>query len=175
MTTRRIAYGSPEHKSREKNARHISQRTEDGNSVVYGDGKVVMHVYRGGRRPRMVEVIGEARTQGVHLLVTPELAVSGYSLKDRVWWPDIRRRSWDTLLRVAEHTRGISVWLGLPVDINSRIYNAVAFVHDGRVHGLVLKKYLPTYNVFYEGRNWSSWGGGVTDRLLSSSSTGKTW
>jgi NAD+ synthase (glutamine-hydrolysing) len=116
-----------------------------------------------GNAKRLLEVIGQARAEGVHLLVTPELAVSGYSLKDRVWWPDIRRRSWDTLLRMAESTEGISVFLGLPVDINSRIYNAVAFVHDGRVHGLVLKKYLPTYNVFYEGRNWSSWAGGVTD------------
>jgi len=116
-----------------------------------------------GNAARLVEVIAQARADGVHLLVTPELAISGYSLKDRVWWPDIRRRSWDTLLRIAEQTQGISVWLGLPVDINSRIYNALAFVHDGRVHGLVLKKYLPSYNVFYEGRNWSSWGGGVTD------------
>jgi len=116
-----------------------------------------------GNAARLVEAIAAARGEGVHLLVTPELAISGYSLKDRVWWPDIRRRSWDTLLRIAEHTKGISVWLGLPVDINSRIYNAVAFVHDGRVHGLVLKKYLPSYNVFYEGRNWSSWGGGVTE------------
>ncbi len=116
-----------------------------------------------GNAARLVEVIAQARAEGVHVLVTPELAISGYSLKDRVWWPDIRRRSWDTLLRIAEQTQGISVWLGLPVDINSRIYNALAFVHDGRVHGLVMKKYLPSYNVFYEGRNWSSWGGGVTD------------
>lgn len=114
-----------------------------------------------GNAARLQESIAAARADGVHLLVTPELGISGYSLKDRVWWPDIRRRSWDTLLRIAEHTAGISVWLGLPVDINSRIYNAAAFVHDGQVHGLILKKYLPTYNVFYESRNWSSWTGGV--------------
>ncbi len=116
-----------------------------------------------GNAARLREAIAAAQSEGVHLLVTPELAISGYSLKDRVWWPDIRRRSWDTLLRIAEHTAGLSVWLGLPVDMNSRIYNAAAFVHDGEVHGLILKKYLPTYNVFYESRNWSSWAGGVSE------------
>lgn len=126
-----------------------------GVSVVVGD-------FAGNAR-RLTAVIEASRDQGVHLLVTPELAISGYSLKDRVWWPDIRRRSWDTLLRIAESTENISVWLGLPVDINSRIYNAVAFAHDGHVYGLILKKYLPTYNVFYESRNWSSWHHGVAE------------
>lgn len=116
-----------------------------------------------GNTLRLRAVIEAAREQGVHLLVTPELAVSGYSLKDRVWWPDIRRRSWDTLQRIAEHTEGISVFLGLPVDIHTRIYNAVAFVHNGQICGLIPKKYLPTYNVFYETRNWSSWQHGVDE------------
>jgi NAD+ synthase (glutamine-hydrolysing) len=31
------------------------------------------------------------------------------------------------------------------------------------VHGLILKKYLPTYQVFYEGRYWSSWIMGTTE------------
>jgi len=116
-----------------------------------------------GNAARLTEVIAQARDQGVHLLVTPELGISGYSLKDRVWWPDIPRRSWESLEQIAQHTAGISVFLGLPVTINSRLYNAVAFVHDGEIYGLILKKYLPTYSIFYEGRNWSSWNDGVTD------------
>ncbi len=116
-----------------------------------------------GNAARLGEVIAEARNEGVHLLVTPELAISGYSLKDRVWWPDIPRRSWDSLEAIAGLCDGISVFLGLPVAINSRLYNAVAFVHDGAVHGLILKKYLPTHSIFYEGRNWSSWSSGVTE------------
>ena len=116
-----------------------------------------------GNADRLVEIIQEARNRQVHLLVTPELAISGYSLKDRVWWPDIPRRSWEALEGIAENCEGISVFLGLPVLINSRIYNAVAFVHDRRIHGLILKKYLPSYSIFYEARNWSSWSEGVTE------------
>lgn len=116
-----------------------------------------------GNAERLCAVIDEARGQGVHLLVTPELAISGYSLKDRVWWPDVPRRSWESLQEIAKHCQGIGVFVGLPVTINSRIYNAVAFVQDGEVRGLILKKYLPTYSIFYEGRNWSSWTEGVTE------------
>ena len=116
-----------------------------------------------GNAAHLGEVITEARNQGVHLLVTPELAITGYSLKDRVWWPDIPRRSWESLEKITGLCDGISVFLGLPVSINSRLYNAVAFVHDRAIHGLILKKYLPTYSIFYEGRNWSSWTSGVTE------------
>ncbi|MCH8203840.1 MAG: NAD(+) synthase [Candidatus Hydrogenedentes bacterium] len=116
-----------------------------------------------GNAARLGEVIAEARAQDVHLLVTPELAISGYSLKDRVWWPDIPRRSWESLEEIAQLCEGISVFLGLPLALNSRLYNAAAFVHDRCVRGLILKKYLPTHSIFYEGRNWSSWTQGVTE------------
>lgn len=116
-----------------------------------------------GNAARLRAVIEEARAQEVHLLVTPELAISGYSLEDRIWWPDIARRSWDTLMELAECCKGISVFLGLPVRIEALAYNAAALVHDGDVRGLILKKYLPTYGVFYEGRNWAAWSSGVCE------------
>lgn len=108
-----------------------------------------------GNAQRITAVIEEARAQGVHLLVTPELCISGYSLKDRVWWPDIARRSWDTLQKIAEHCEGISVWVGLPIHMNSMMYNATALIHNGEILGLITKQNLPQYDIFYEGRNWT--------------------
>ncbi len=116
-----------------------------------------------GNAGRLREVIGEAKAQGVHLLVTPELCLSGYSLEDRIWWPDIARRSWQALTDLADHCEGISVFVGLPVRIDAMMYNAAALIHDGSVRGLVLKKYLPTYSIFYEGRNWAAWRSGATE------------
>ncbi len=116
-----------------------------------------------GNEARLREVIAAAREQGTHLLVTPELALSGYSLADRVWWPDVARRSWDALEKLAEHCAGISVFVGLPVRIDALMYNAMALIHDREILGLILKRNLPSYSIFYEGRNWSSWVGGVTD------------
>jgi len=116
-----------------------------------------------GNAARLRVVIEHAREEGVHLLVTPELGISGYSLEDRVFWPDIARHSWATLMELAEACAGISVFVGLPVRLDSMMYNAAAFLHDGRVLGLILKKYLPTYSIFYEMRNWSPWPGGVAE------------
>lgn len=116
-----------------------------------------------GNATRLKGVIAEAKRRKVHLLVTPELCVSGYSLEDRVWWQDISRRSWESLQDLTRVCKGITVFLGLPVRIESLMYNATALVHDGKVRGLILKKYLPTYSIFYEGRNWTAWQTGVTE------------
>jgi len=88
-----------------------------------------------GNAGRLREVIDEAKAQGVHLLVTPELCLSGYSLEDRIWWPDIGRRSWQSLLDLAEHCTGISVFVGLPVRIEAMAWrrSATAFSMRDRV------------------------------------------
>lgn len=116
-----------------------------------------------GNTARLCAAITEAKRRGVHLLVTPELGISGYSLEDRVFWADVTRHSWAALMELAEACDGISVFVGLPVRIQSMMYNAAALIHDRRVLGLVLKKYLPTYSIFYEMRNWTPWSGGVTE------------
>ncbi len=115
-----------------------------------------------GNTATLRAAIEAAQAGGVHLLVTPELGVSGYSLEDRICWPDIAVQSWAALESLAESTQGISVFIGLPVRAGARVYNAAALVADGQIRGLVLKKFLPAYSIFYEGRNWSAWGGGVT-------------
>ena len=108
-------------------------------------------------------VIEKAREDGAHLLVTPELGLSGYSLEDKVFWPDVAEQSWRTLTELAPHCEGVDVFVGLPIRMNAMMYNAMALIHNGRVAGLLLKRYLPTYSIFYEGRNWTAWTGGVTE------------
>ncbi len=116
-----------------------------------------------GNAARLRAVIDEAQNQNVHLLVTPELGLSGYSLEDRIWWPDIARRSWDALQDLAGACRETAAFVGLPVQHGPFVHNAVALLHNGTVRGLVLKKFLPTYSIFYEGRNWTPGPDGVTE------------
>ncbi len=84
------------------------------------------------------------------------------SLDDRILWPAIAKRSWTALQELAEYCAGITVWVGLPVTHKSMMYNAAALIHDRSVLGFVMKQFLPTYSIFYEGRNWAAWEGGVT-------------
>lgn len=111
---------------------------------------------------RLRVAIEAARDEGVHLLVTPELGISGYSLEDRISWSDIVRQSWANLVELAEYCKDIAAIVGLPVRIGPQTYNAAALIANGRVQGLVLKKYLPMYGIFYESRNYTAWGGGTT-------------
>lgn len=115
-----------------------------------------------GNKSRLTEVIGAARQAGTHLLVTPELGIPGYSLEDRIFWPDIAHQSWAALAEIAACCEDIAVLVGLPVLHNSMIFNAAAMISNKIIYGLVLKKYLPAYSIFYEARNWTSWQGGVT-------------
>jgi len=116
-----------------------------------------------GNAERIRRIIREAKARRTHLLVLPELCLSGYSLEDRVYWPDVARCSWASLAELAEECSDISVFFGLPVRVGAMNFNAAALVSDRRIRGLVLKKYLPTYSIFYEGRNWTAWPGGVTE------------
>lgn len=115
-----------------------------------------------GNKSRLLEIIEAAREKSTHLLVTPELCIPGYSLEDRIFWPDIAHQSWAVLAEIAAHCDNIAVLLGLPVIHNSMIYNAAALVSNKIIQGLVLKKYLPAYSIFYEARNWTAWPGGTT-------------
>lgn len=116
-----------------------------------------------GNSARLRTVIAEAKSRGVHLLVTPELCISGYSLEDRIYWPDIERESWRQAEALAPLTEGIAVFMGLPVRLSAMVYNATALLYNGSIRGLVLKRHLPTYSIFYEGRNWTAWPGGVEE------------
>ena len=116
-----------------------------------------------GNGARLRAVIEAALEKGCHLLVTPELATCGYSLEDRIWWPDIAQQSWGSIEDLAPLCKGMAVFIGLPVRMDALMYNASALIYEGSVRGLILKRHLPTYSIFYEGRNWAPWLGGVTE------------
>jgi NAD+ synthase (glutamine-hydrolysing) len=106
----------------------------------------------------ILELVSEARSRGVQLLVTPELGLTGYTAADLFFQET-------TLLRAAEEALeklcaktarlDMTIAVGLPLVRDSRLWNAAAIVQKGQVKGLVLKAFIPNYKEFYEGR-WFS-------------------
>lgn len=47
-------------------------------------------------------------------------------------------------------------FVGLPYEINGKLYNVAAAISDGQVLGMVPKSYIPNYNEFYEVRHFTS-------------------
>ncbi len=110
-----------------------------------------------GNEARIREVIGEARKTGARLLLLPEMCVPGYSLGDRLLRVGTMERSWDLMIRLAEATRGMAVAVGLPVQFEGVLYNAMALLADGKLIGLGAKENLATGDVQYENRYFLPW------------------
>jgi len=98
------------------------------------------------------ERIGQAKMAGADLVVFPELALTGYFLKDLV--PEVARRlDSPEIARLAELSRGISIAVGfVEVTDDYRFFNSALYLEDGAVKHLHRKVYLPTYGLFDEQR-----------------------
>lgn len=105
----------------------------------------------GGNTRRMIEWVDRARDEGCHLVVFPELAVTGYPPEDLVLKPSFVRDNLRHRDRVVAASAGITVVGGF-VDSDLDIHNAAFVAHDGELAGVYHKVYLPNYGVFDEQR-----------------------
>ena len=98
------------------------------------------------------ERIQLAIDDGKELIVFPELALTGYFLKDLV--PEVARRlDSSEIRRLVELSRRISIAVGfVEVTDDYRFFNTALYLEDGAVRHLHRKVYLPTYGLFDEQR-----------------------
>src|SRR3954471_18038800 len=68
-----------------------------------------------GNERRAREAITAAKEVGARLLLLPEMCISGYSMGDRVLRTGTVERSWDRLMRLADHSHGMAIAAGLPL------------------------------------------------------------
>lgn len=98
------------------------------------------------------ERIQQATAAKADLIVFPELALTGYFLKDLV--PEAARRlDSPEIQRLTELSRTISIVVGfVEVTNDYRFFNSALYLEDGAVRHLHRKVYLPTYGLFDEQR-----------------------
>ena len=89
---------------------------------------------------------------GCGLAVFPELTLCGYPPEDLLFHRGMRLRVEAALEKVRKGVSGIAVYVGFPEYDGERIYNAGAFIADGRILALHRKIVLPNYSVFDEKR-----------------------
>jgi NAD+ synthase len=107
-----------------------------------------------GNVKRLREARAEAAAFGAGLVITPELYLSGYSPEDLVLKPAFQeacRSACETLARETADG-GPAVVVGLPWAEGGALYNAAAFLRDGRIESVRFKVDLPNYGVFDEKR-----------------------
>lgn len=108
-----------------------------------------------GNARRISKEIEKAKKEGVELIAFPELAITGYPPEDLLLKPSFISENQLALKEVVQASSGIGVVVGF-VDKREDIYNSAAFIHNGKIHGIYHKIYLPNYGVFDEERYFRS-------------------
>lgn len=112
-----------------------------------------------------IEAIEAAKKQNVSILCLPELAITGYGCEDAFYSPDVQRKALEALKELKEHTAGIIVCVGLPLEINNKLFNAAGLLADKNILGFACKRHLPNYGVFYEDRWFHRWPDNLKDEV----------
>ena len=110
-----------------------------------------------GNASRIVRGVRSAQTQGVDLVVTPELALMGYLPRDLLMSDGFVQRSCQMLARLASELKDApAVLVGSatpnPADIGRPLFNSAILLRDGATGPVFHKTLLPTYDVFDEDR-----------------------
>jgi NAD+ synthase (glutamine-hydrolysing) len=108
-----------------------------------------------GNAEKIYRAAERAAADGADIVVTPELALVGYPPEDLLLRPLLYARSDAALARLAERLAvfaGLFVLVGHPQSDQSRRYNAVSVLKEGKTLGIYRKHDLPNYDVFDEQR-----------------------
>lgn len=108
-----------------------------------------------GNCARILRCAEEAIRAGASLLVTPEMALCGYSPEDLLLRADFNQACRAALRRLAAEARSIALLVGHPEWIDGHCYNAASLLADGRIQAGYRKQQLPNYSVFDEVRYFS--------------------
>ena len=101
---------------------------------------------------RHLEWVEEAAGQGAELLLFPELSLTGYALRDLA--AQVALPAADPLFKpLLEASRRLCLSAGFAErGTDGRVFNAQAFLAEGRLLHVHRKLFLPTYGLFEEGR-----------------------
>ncbi|QEL64326.1 NAD synthetase [Oryzomicrobium terrae] len=109
-----------------------------------------------GNAERILAAARRAADQGVRLVLTPELSLTGYPPEDLLLRPDFYRACDRAVADLAARLpAGVAVVVGHPVEIRGERFNAASIVDRGALRATYLKRRLPNSTVFDEVRYFS--------------------
>ena len=110
-------------------------------------------------RALILENAEKAALAGVHLLIFPEMVLTGYPVEDLALRQTFRKASRRIIAEVADSMGEVAPNLAaivgyLDEDRNGAPQNAVALIYRGQIRATYIKHHLPNYGVFDEFRNF---------------------
>src|SRR5438309_679775 len=106
-----------------------------------------------GNAALVLKGLEAAREAQADLVVFRELTITGYPPEDLLLRPQFITDNLAVLHRIVRKVKGIAAVIGF-VDRRDDIFNAAAFVSNGRIVAAQHKSHLPNYGVFDENRHF---------------------
>lgn len=99
----------------------------------------------------------EAEKEKAKVVVFPELCITGYTCEDLFLQETLLVGAKDGLLALLEFSKDMDMlfFAGLPMEFQGKLYNVMAACCQGKVLGIVPKRNLPNYSVYYEMRHFA--------------------
>ena len=105
-----------------------------------------------GNASKILDYCARAHAAGASVMLTPELALSGYPPEDLLLREGFYRDCDAALQDLARKVQGITLVVGHPHQSEGRRHNAASVISDGRIVATYHKHALPNYTVFDEER-----------------------
>lgn len=109
-----------------------------------------------GNLKKIISGIENARKQHADLIAFSELSVCGYPPRDFLEFEDFIRQCEGSIEKLKPYSKDMGIIVGAPCRNSSPegkdLFNAAWFLYEGKVHQVVHKTCLPTYDIFDEYR-----------------------
>ncbi len=113
----------------------------------------------------ILEAVQVARDHQVSVLCLPELAVTGYGCEDAFHSPSVTDDAYHSLGAILPEVQGLILCLGLPVRYRHGLFSSAAILAQGKIVGVVPKRFLAGDGLHYEPRWFKAWEEGVLSRI----------
>lgn len=101
--------------------------------------------------------ISQANSDGVNLLLLPELCITGYGCEDLFLANWLYTTAWGKLMEIVPYTQDITVSIGLPLKYEGHNYNVHCLIENCKIIGFAAKQFLANDGVHYEHRWFTPW------------------
>lgn len=105
----------------------------------------------------ILKIVRKMELEGAKIMAFPELCLTGYTCQDLFWQNVLLESAKENLFRLAKETENVDalIFVGLPLEVEEKLYNVAAVLHRGKILGVVPKKNLPNYAEYYEARHFT--------------------
>lgn len=103
---------------------------------------------------KIIESLEIISRENVQIAVFPELNLTGYTCGDLFYQNRLLNDALNGLLRLKEVSSRFNLLfiVGLPLSVNSKLFNCAAVIGNGKIFGIVHKTFIPNTREFYEKR-----------------------